>query len=115
MNHNPPHDSSHEVLNRRRGGSGQAVKLFAGCGNDVLSSGRRVFWLREPIHNFAGGLQERLQPERNLPFNIMGWKSRRPAACFLTVNPCWANIIAVPLSTLRRTGGRESIALGILQ
>ena len=69
---------------------------------------------RETLHYFIRRLQERLQPERNLPFDIVCWQSNRLALPVGTLSRCLPNIVAVSLPVLHRVRGAESVARGIL-
>src|SRR3954470_18081008 len=91
------------------------LRLLPGGSNDLLSIGRRVFWLSKLRHDFPRGLQESLQPENNLPFHIMRWNPRWFSLCRASVDFFMANVIAVSFSILHRVGGSETIALRIVQ
>src|SRR4051794_20450590 len=69
----------------------------------------------ESLHYFVRQLQERLQSERNLPFDIVCWQSNRLALPVWALSCCLANIVAISLPVFHRVSGAESVARGVLQ
>ncbi len=68
----------------------------------------------ETLHYVIRRLQERLQPERNLPFDIVCWQSNHLSLPVGTLSRCLPNIVAVSLPVLHRVRGVKSVARSIL-
>jgi len=115
LNQNTPHHFSDEFLHGGGGSRAQLFGLLHGRCYKLLSSCRKISRQAELIHDLLGGMQEGLQPERNLLFNIIGRQSRRFARCPTSVNRRLANVVAIPFAVLQCVGRGESIALSILQ